>query len=436
MAKISQYPNGFGSGLTIREQRLIENAPGKVFWVGNNATLLSGEATAADTNLNNRGGTFLHPFSTVDYAIGQCAASRGDIIFVRPGYSESVTSTSTTLDVAGVSIIGMGVGANRPLFNFGVTTSTITVSANNCSIENIQVKATVDSVVAGFTVSGAGCRFDIESLDGSASIEFISVFVTAATADNLQIKARHRGYAAGDAMTRYIDLVGCRDATIDVDFFGIASVAVVNMRTTACDNVKVYGSFYNDSAALTKNVVNSTTSTWSVRGYDAKAGYDFMGSDDIAVAPAGPVAAMPMALESSISTVASGNNLLFTISGGPIKVLEIVGIGTTILQAQATSCKLTTTTVAPAATVDMSAGAIDLTGLAAGSSIRHINTTAVLTPVTAGYVMEGNAFATQDTQFLVPIGTIQLNNASATNTGAIKWYLRYVPLSQNSRVVG
>ncbi len=236
-------------------------------------------------------------------------------------------------------------------------------------------------------------------------------------------------------MNRYIDVVGCQDALIDVDFFGNASVAVVNMRTTACDNIKVSGSFYNAAAILSKNVVNSTTSTWSVRGYEARGGYDFSGSDGIAVAPIGPVASMPMAMESSVTSLTTGANTLFTISGGPIKILEIVGIVTTNVQAQATSCKLTTTTVSPAATVDMSAAAVDLTGVAAGTSIRHIGTTAILTPVTAGFVMEGNAFATNDTQFLVPAGTIQLNNASATNTGAIKWYLRYVPLSQNTRVV-
>jgi hypothetical protein len=56
------------------------------------------------------------------------------------------------------------------------------------------------------------------------------------------------------------------------------------MRTTACDNVKVTGRFYNESAALTKNVVNSTTSTWSVYGHEEKGGYMFAGSDDTAVA--------------------------------------------------------------------------------------------------------------------------------------------------------
>ncbi len=107
--------------------------------------------------------------------------------------------------------------------------------------------------------------------------------VTVSGADNLVAKLKHRGFVAGNAMTRYVDLVGCRDAYIDVDFFGIASTAVVDMRTTACNNIQVSGRFYNESAALTKNVTNNTTSTWSVEGFDAKAAKRFAGSDDQAV---------------------------------------------------------------------------------------------------------------------------------------------------------
>lgn len=434
----SSFPHGFTDGVTIRELPVTVAHPGKIFWVNNSSNI----APNGIGGSNNNPGTYTKPFSTVDFAIGRCQAGRGDIIMVMPGHIEAVTASSLTLDVSGVAIIGLGKGVLRPLFNCGATTSTITVSGANTSIVNCVVKATVDSVVAGLTISGANVTLDIETLDTSAAVEFISPIVTTATADNPRIKWKHRGFAAGDAMTRGIDLVGCRDAMIDVDFFGIASVAVVNMRTTACDNVQVRGSFYNDSVALTKNVVNSTTSTWSVQGYDAKAGLNFAGSDDTSVAYIGTgtaalttaLYALPQAKESGAKTLGAGATTLFTITGGPIKVLEIVGIVTTNVQAQATSCKLTTTTVSPAATVDMSAAAVDITGIAAGTSIRHINTTAILTPVTAGFVMEGNAFATNDTQFLCPEGTINLNNASAANTGAINWYLRYVPLSPNTVV--
>lgn len=284
MGRKSNFPNGYESGLTIREINIIDQCSGKVYWVGNNATKLEGEATAADTNLNGKGGSFHKPFATLDYAVGQCVASRGDVIFIRPGYTDAVTSAQPALDVAGITIVGLGEGDLAPLFTFGATTSTIAISAANVAVSGIKIKATIDSVVAGFTVSAAGCSLDFESLDTSSAVEFISAVVTTSAADNLKIRARHRGFAAGDAMTRYIDLIGVQTANIDVDFFGKASTSVVDMRTTACDNIQVKGRFYNESAALTKNVTNNTTSTWSVRGFDAKGGNEFAGSDDTAVA--------------------------------------------------------------------------------------------------------------------------------------------------------
>lgn len=414
-------------GLSIRGVPLATAHPGSVFYVGNSTVTRPNGVIGVDDPAY---GSYDRPFATLDYAIGRCTASRGDIIYVLPGHSESVTSTSLTMDVAGIAVIGLGHGNLRPLFNFGVTSSTITWSAANCYLGNVRLKATVDSVVAGITLSGANNVMDIETEDTSSAVEFISAVVTSATADNLWIKARHKGFAAGDAMTRYIDLVGCQGARIEVDFFGKASTSIVDMRTTACDNIEVLGTFYNESAALTKNVTNNTTSTWSVRGYDAKAGQEFAGSDDTAVAyVSGNFSALPQSVTSGAKTLTTGDVTMFTIAGGPIKVLELVGIVTTVVQAQATSTKVTVTTTSPAATVDFSAAAVDLTGAAAGASIRHINTTGILTVVTAGFVMEGNAFATNDTQYLVPAGTMKINNASASNTGAITWYMRYVPLA-------
>lgn len=142
---------------------------------------------------------------------------------------------------------------------------------------------------------------------------------------------------------------------------------------------------------------------------------------------------MPLCVEKSDGAVLSGTDPLFDITGGPISILEIVGIVTTQIGAGTTNAKLVITTTTPAATVDMNAAAVDIDADAAGTSYRQINTTAILTPVTAGFVMRGNAFATNDTTFLAPIGQIGMNS-DAARAGVIKWYMRYVPLSPNSRV--
>ncbi len=426
---MSNYPGGFMNGVMVRELPLLNTHPGKIIYVNNSGVLPERGVGASDSNP----GTYNAPMSTIDAAIGMCTAGRGDIILVMPGHAETLaTASAITLDVAGVSIVGLGRGSLQPTLSFSATASTMVISANNCALQNIKLKATIDSVVTALTVSGADAYLDLESADTS-SVEFISVVTTTAAADRLQLKLRHRGFTAGDAMTKCIALVGTDNAKIDVDFYGIASTAVVNMLTTACLGVDIRGVFHNGTTAISKNVVDTQgSSKYIVNGYDEVAGSAFIGGSGSSAHQTD--IASPAARESGAKTLGAGDTTLFTIAGGPIKVLEIVGIVTTIVQAQATSCKLTMTTLSPAGTVDMSAAAVDLTGAAAGTSIRHINTTAILTPVTAGFVMEGNAFATQDTAFLCPAGTISLNNASAANTGAITWYLRYVPLSQYSRV--
>lgn len=85
--------------------------------------------------------------ATIDAAIGSCVASRGDVIYVMPGHTEAVTSTSIALDVAGVSIIGLGSGALKPTLTFGATDSRINVTAANCTLQNLRFTAGIGDVV-------------------------------------------------------------------------------------------------------------------------------------------------------------------------------------------------------------------------------------------------------------------------------------------------
>jgi hypothetical protein len=142
-SQMSSFPNGFANGVNIRGLPLATSHPGKVFWVYNGTALLTGQKSGSDGNR----GTFDAPFSTIDYAIGQCVANRGDIIFVKPGHAEAVTVSSIACDVAGVSIVGIGSGAMKPVLTFGATDSRINVTAANCTWQNFRFTAGVGDVV-------------------------------------------------------------------------------------------------------------------------------------------------------------------------------------------------------------------------------------------------------------------------------------------------
>lgn len=136
-------------------------------------------------------------------------------------------------------------------------------------------------------------------------------------------------------------------------------------------------------------------------------------------------------IEKSDGAVLSGADPLFTITGGPIMVLSIVGIVTTILGGAANGTLQATTTV-PSATVALST-TVAIDNDAAGTSYRFIGATGVLTPVTAGAVII-DPVTVGDCKFLVPIGNINFLG-SAARTGNIKWYMTYIPLSPSSVVV-
>jgi hypothetical protein len=95
------------------------------------------------------------PFKTLDYAIGRCAANKGDVIYVMPGHAENLTTaTAINIDVAGISIIGLGEGNLIPKFSLTALAGSITFGAANCTVENIWVYSNAtDGVTNGLTVA-------------------------------------------------------------------------------------------------------------------------------------------------------------------------------------------------------------------------------------------------------------------------------------------
>ena len=127
----ANYSGGFADGVIIREIPLTVSHPGKVFWVGNaSAAAMTGHKGARDSGP----GTFSEPFATLDFAIGQCAANRGDTIMIKPGHAEDIaTAAAITADVAGIAIIGLGTGSLRPTFSWTAAAATLSVTVANVS---------------------------------------------------------------------------------------------------------------------------------------------------------------------------------------------------------------------------------------------------------------------------------------------------------------
>jgi hypothetical protein len=234
---------------------------------------------------------------TLTKALAVCTGVGGNVIVLAPGHAETIASAAgINVNVAGVRIIGLGEGAYRPTFTFSATASTMTITAASVEMKNFIVKPSVDSVVSPIVVSAANVTLDYESQDESATVEMVRSLLTTADADNLTVKLKHKGFTTGNACENAIRLVGCSNANIDIDFYGNASVGVVEFKTTLCTNINVKGYIYNEAAALTYDVVATVSNcTWSADIFDGKGGYKLSGGSAAALA-ADDVSSMAAAL--------------------------------------------------------------------------------------------------------------------------------------------
>lgn len=143
-----------------KTQLFVRRQPGGMFGVVNEE-VTTGDIFFVDSNTGTDGAGYGRnpdaPVATIDYAIGLCTASKGDVIFVLPQHAETVTA-AITCDVAGISIIGLGHGRNRPTITGNGTIDAVTVTAAGVTIKNLifDVPGT-DAQTADINIAAANC---------------------------------------------------------------------------------------------------------------------------------------------------------------------------------------------------------------------------------------------------------------------------------------
>ena len=115
------------------------------------------------TNEGASNGSIQTPFGTLDYAVGRCgtspaAASTGCTIYAMPGHAETLSAdNSLVIDVAGISMIGLGAGDLRPQITLATSTAAqVGIAAANVEFANFHIIGNIASNVAYLTVSVAG----------------------------------------------------------------------------------------------------------------------------------------------------------------------------------------------------------------------------------------------------------------------------------------
>ncbi len=137
----------------------IADTPNDVYFVDSGNTSRGGDTSGFGGNPDT-------PFLTIDFAIGQCTAGQNDVIYVAPGHTEAVIAAAgIAVDVAGISIVGLGEGALRPTVTFTTDAGAdLDVDAANVTIANMifvngiaSQTAMIDVNADDFTI--ADCEF-------------------------------------------------------------------------------------------------------------------------------------------------------------------------------------------------------------------------------------------------------------------------------------
>lgn len=216
--------------------------------------------------------------ASLDAAVGKCAANHGDVIFLLPGHAETVTSTNTSLDVAGVTIIGLGNGLKRPTFTFSTAAGTVNVSAANVQISNCHFIANFADVAGAFTLAAAkdfvvdNCTF----ADAGTDLNYFNIVVTGATdnaADGLTVTNNY--WLNKDASAKaFVSILGNLDRLVVNDnFVDTASTAnaaqFITMSSKVCLGAQVLRNYaiILGAAGSTAAIFisgSSTTSTGAV----------------------------------------------------------------------------------------------------------------------------------------------------------------------------
>jgi hypothetical protein len=382
------------------------------------------------------------------FIAAEALANAGDTILIGENHNENWTNAANpVLNVAGVSVIGMGKGDSRPLFDYDSnTTVVLTVDAAGCTLKNLRfrpgvtliaVAVRVEDEALGLTIDG--CSF--EEGEG-ADEEFITCISVDAAASGLTVKnctAVNANATAGDS-----------DTWLNLDEIAVTDCSVIGNT--------VFGTFdeacvWWDSAVpinlLVKDNVlsNLTSGQMCIEGTGAATGMcvgnamfsDTLGAvldpgslkcvenyavtaiDESAVLVPRPDTIAGQLYTSIITTTNMNDTDLFDVDGGDILITSFVGVVLTNIVNAAGSVKIFVDVDNSLVDYDLST-AVDMDNDQAGQRVVFSDANAsALTPLATngGTILMSGWYCLE--------GMIELDNTDEDATGTMRWSMTWIP---------
>jgi hypothetical protein len=211
------------------------------------------------------------PLATIAQAL-TAITQAGSYIYCLPGHAETITGAAgIALNVAGVTIVGLGYGFAKPTITFTTAIAAqMTVTGANTVISNFNFISNFAAITALVSVTAAGvqlqgCNFYTAV---ASTVPLVSILTTTA-ADDLIINGCNFYYlrtlastAATAAATEIVTLASADRVQITNSYFGCdCSTAAIN-NTVASFEVNISNSFINNPHNSASNFIQmAATST-------------------------------------------------------------------------------------------------------------------------------------------------------------------------------
>ena len=410
-------------------------------------------AAGGETN----GTTWTDAVLSIDAAITLCTADAGDIILVAAGHVEDLGTTDPDFDEAGVTIIGLGTGEQRPVLSFDTSTDIFTINADDIAVYNLVFLAHTPDVAKGIDITAgsentiiSGCTFTV---DNAGTDEFLIAINVGADADNLLVE-NCQFYMAGGNAAEAILFDGTCDypRIVGNEIFGDYSTACIYGDATGAavhlvikDNILYNG---DDTGGLnaqpaielksdTSGIISDNMIACNVDNPElsnvAAACYVF---GNKYTETTGVTAPLDIGLEvgkvytrQKTSDMTGATDQLFTVAGGAIEIISLFGQITVVIADTPGSMAIQINATAGTGEYDaIFTTVVSITNGLLGDVIVFTDTvdTAVLTPT-------ANKNVGQNLSWFCPAGEIE-QTLTGTGTGNILWYMTFRPLDSGVTV--
>jgi hypothetical protein len=262
---LTNYPNGITSfGIPQFGNGDIPTMLGSVFFVD------SATGSAANNGLDKA-----NALATIDGAVNKCTASKGDVIIVLPGHSETLTA-AITCDIAGITIIGLGEGTLRPQLTVGGVIDGITITADNVTIDNLYFNEATAAATANINIAAANAKLRRIHMDcGTNDVDVITVTATGElpTIEDCTVLITANGPDSWVKFEGVIDRpIIRRNVIVGSDGTNPYDDGVLDFNSQAVTNPAVYGNVFNGGNQTVTVVANGASVVAAVYGPNVYAG--------------------------------------------------------------------------------------------------------------------------------------------------------------------